>query len=68
MREQTPQHYFGLDLGTSTVRCVIGMLETDKDMPILSVIGYGSSPNTGRRKGSVVRIDEVVYAVVQAIT
>ena len=68
MREQTPQHYFGLDLGTSTVRCVIGMLETDKDMPILSVIGYGSSPNTGMRKGSVVRIDEVVDAVVQAIT
>ena len=44
------------------------MLETDKDMPILSVIGYGSSPNTGMRKGSVVRIDEVVDAVVQAIT
>lgn len=68
MREQNPQHYFGLDIGTGTVRCVIGMLEINEEMPILSVIGYGSAPNTGMRKGSVVRVDEVVDAVVQAIT
>jgi len=68
MRENTSQHYFGIDIGTSTVRCVIGMLEAGEDTNIVSVIGSGSSPNTGMRKGVVVRVDDVVEAVVLAIT
>jgi cell division protein FtsA len=68
MRENTSQHYFGLDIGTSAVRCVIGMLEIGEEVNTLSIIGHGSFPNTGMRKGVVVRVDEVVDAVVQAIT
>ncbi|MDQ5885650.1 MAG: cell division protein FtsA [Patescibacteria group bacterium] len=68
MREQTSQYYFGLDIGTSTVRCVIGMLEQGEESNILSVIGHGSAPNMGMRKGVVVRIDDVVESVVQAVT
>lgn len=67
MREQTAQHYFGLDIGSSSVRCVIGMLESN-ETNILSVIGHGSAPNTGMRKGVVVRVDEVVDSVIKAIT
>ncbi len=67
MREQSAQHYFGLDIGTNTVRCVIGMLESG-ETNIISVIGHGSAPNKGMRKGVVVRVDDVVEAVVQAIT
>ncbi len=33
-----------------------------------SVIGHGSAPNQGMRKGSVVHIDDVVEAVVHAVT
>ena len=67
MRDQAPQHYIGLDIGTSTVRCVIGMVES-AESPVLSVIGHGSAANAGMRKGTVVRVDNVVESVVQAIT
>ena len=67
MRDQLSQHYFGLDVGTSSVRCVVGMLES-ADSARLSVIGHGSAPNLGMRKGSIVHVDDVVEAVVQAVT
>ena len=67
MRDQAPQHYFGLDIGTSAVRCVVGMVEAG-DNPVLSIIGHGSAPNGGMRKGVVVRVDDVVDAVIKAIT
>lgn len=67
MRDQAAQHYFGLDIGSSTVRCVIGMLETNETNNI-SVIGHGSAVNTGMRKGVVVRVEDVIDSVVQAIT
>lgn len=68
MREkEAASHYFGLDIGTSTVRCVIGMVDpAEPGHP--SVIGYGSAPNQGMRKGSVVHVDDVVEAVVHAVT
>lgn len=67
MREQSPTHYLGLDIGTSTVRCVVGMVDAD-DPSKLSVIGHGSAPNNGMRKGIIVHGNDVVEAVVQAVT
>lgn len=67
MRDQSSQHYFGLDIGTSTVRCVVGMVDT-ADPSRLSIIGHGSAPNLGMRKGTIVHIDDAVEAVVQAVT
>lgn len=67
MREQSPQHFFGLDIGSSTVRCVVGMLEVAESARP-SIIGHGSAPNTGMRKGVVVHVDDVVEAVVHAVT
>lgn len=67
MREQSQNHYFGLDIGTSTVRCVVGVMEVG-DSPHMSVIGHGSAPNLGMRKGIVVHADDVVEAVTKALT
>lgn len=67
MRDQSSQHYFGLDIGTNAVRCVVGMVDA-ADPTRLSVIGHGSARNLGMRKGSIVHIDDVVDAVVQAVT
>lgn len=67
MRDQTPTHYFGLDVGTSTVRCVVGMLD-DADQGKVSIIGHGSAPNQGMRKGVVVHVDDVAEAVIKAVT
>lgn len=62
-----PNHFIGLDVGTSMVRCVVGMVDAaDGHKP--SLIGYGSAPNTGSRKGAVVHVEEAAEAIVQAIT
>lgn len=67
MRDQLSQHYFGLDIGTSTVRCVVGMVDAT-DPSRISIIGHGSARNLGMRKGSIVHIEDVVDAIIQAVT
>ncbi len=67
MKEQVFPHFVGLDIGTNAVRCVIGMFDKpESNTP--SVIGYGSAPNPGMRKGVVSHIEDVAQAVVQAVT
>lgn len=63
MQEHQPTAV-GIDLGTTTVRCVIGLI---KDEQTVDVVGVGEAPNTGFRKGSVVNITETVGALDQAI-
>ncbi len=67
MRETPGPHYIGLDIGTQTVRCVIGMPDPNEPGKA-SVIGHGSSRNMGMRKGVVVHLNDVVEAVAQAVT
>lgn len=59
-------HFVGLDIGTSTVRCVIGMFDSP-EATTPSVIGYGSALNTGMRKGVVSHIEDVAGAIAQAV-
>jgi cell division protein FtsA len=67
MRDNANSHFIGLDIGTSTVRCVVGMIDpNDSNRP--SIIGHGSAPNIGMRKGVVVHVDDAAEAIVQAIT
>lgn len=67
MRAAEFPHFVGIDIGTSTVRCVIGMYDSaDAQMP--SVVGYGSAHNSGMRKGVVSHIDDVAHAIAQAVT
>ena len=63
---QSSAQFIGLDVGTSYVRCVVGMVDTATGKP--SIIGHGSAINMGVRKGSVVHVDEVAEAIVQAVT
>ncbi len=65
MREQSP-HFIGLDIGTSSVRCVIGIID-QHDSSKISVIGHGSATNQGMRKGVVAHIDDVAESVIKAI-
>ncbi|MGB4967259.1 MAG: cell division protein FtsA [Candidatus Saccharimonadales bacterium] len=59
-------HYVGLDIGTSTVRCVLGT--RDDQTGAISVIGHGSAPNQGMRKGVIMHVDDTAEAIVQAVT
>lgn len=67
MQQSQQQHFIGLDVGTSSVRCIVGMVDaTDGSKP--SIIGHGSAVNIGTRKGTVVHVDDVTDAIVQAVT
>ncbi len=68
MSEQQPTYFFGLDIGTSAVRCVVGSLHLTSEEPRVSVLGHGEAPNMGMRKGLIVHIDEVTSAVNQAVS
>jgi cell division protein FtsA len=57
----------GLDIGTSTVRCVIGVVDPSNPSK-LSIVGHGAAPNLGMRKGVVVHVDDAADAIAQAIT
>lgn len=67
MRDPASSTYVGLDVGTSTVRCVVGMLDPNNPGKV-SVLGHGSAPNIGMRKGVVVHVDDAAEAIVQAVT
>ncbi|HPR09723.1 cell division protein FtsA [Candidatus Saccharibacteria bacterium] len=64
--EAAAPHFVGLDIGTSTVRCVIGT--RDEHTGVISVIGHGSAPNQGMRKGVIMHVDDSAEAIVQAVT
>lgn len=67
MRDQSPTHYIGLDIGTSLVRCVVGMVDPNEPTRP-SIIGHGSAPSLGMRKGVVVHVEDVADAVAHAVT
>lgn len=66
MAEQQTEYFVGLDIGTSTVRCVVGTADpTDPSKP--AIVGHGSAPNFGMRKGVIAHLDDVVEAAGKAL-
>ncbi|HSU79148.1 MAG TPA: cell division protein FtsA [Candidatus Angelobacter sp.] len=55
--------FVSLDIGTSTVKVVIGEMTGDT----LNVIGIGKSTSSGIKKGMIVDIDETVRSIQNAI-
>lgn len=55
----------GIDVGTTTVRCVIGNL--DGTAQAATIVGVGSAPNSGMRKGMVVNITNTAQAIDKAL-
>lgn len=66
MRDSASNHFVGLDIGTSTVRCIVGMLDPNGGNN-LSIIGHGSAPNIGMRKGVVIHVDDTAEAIAKAL-
>ena len=54
----------GLDIGTSKVVALVGELKADGD---LEVIGIGSHPSRGLKRGVVVNIDSTVQSIQRAV-
>lgn len=54
----------GVDVGTSTVKVVIGMAE-GKNQPV--IIGFAEEKNTGMRKGTIINIEQTAQAIDKAL-
>ncbi len=53
----------GLDIGTTKICAIVGEMLEDE----INVIGVGSHPSTGLRKGSVVNIESTVDSIKKAV-
>ena len=53
----------GLDIGTTKICAVVGEVSNDD----ISIIGIGTSPSIGRRKGVVVNIESTVDSIKKAV-
>lgn len=55
--------FVSLDIGTSSVKVIIGEMAEDN----LNIIGVGNVKSEGLRKGSIVDIDETVHSIKKAV-
>ncbi len=53
----------GLDIGTTKIACIVGEVTEDG----VDIIGIGTSPSKGLRRGCVVNIDATVSSIQQAV-
>jgi cell division protein FtsA len=54
----------GLDIGTSKVACIVGEISEDGE---IEVIGIGSHPSRGLKKGVVVNLETTVQSIQRAV-
>ena len=52
--QEISRYAVGIDIGTTTVRCVVGHIDATTGSP--TIVGVGSAPNTGMRKGVVAHL------------
>lgn len=64
MQEQS-RYAIGIDIGTTTVRCVVGHI--DSTSGAITVVGVGESPTSGMRKGVVVNLSGPAQAIDTAL-
>ncbi len=55
----------GIDIGTTTVRCVVGHVDATTGVP--SIVGVGEVANTGMRKGTIVNLSGPAQAIDDAL-
>ena len=66
MAKNKPDLLVGLDIGTTEVRCLVGVRPTEEDKRF-HILGMGYALNEGMRGGVIVNHDEVVGAVETAV-
>lgn len=63
--QETSRYAVGIDLGTTTVRCVVGHVDITTGVP--TIIGVSQVPNSGMRKGTVVNLSGPAQAIDSAL-
>ncbi len=57
----------GLDIGTTKICCIVGEIVDNGPTTTIDVVGIGTAPSHGLRKGVVVNIDTTVESITRAI-
>lgn len=63
--QDTSRYAVGIDVGTTMVRCVVGYVDAATGTP--TIVGVGSVPNSGMRKGSVANLTGPSHAIDAAL-
>lgn len=63
--QDSARYAVGIDIGTTTVRCVVGHLDATTGTP--TIVGVGEVANTGMRKGAVVNLNGPAQAIDDAL-
>jgi cell division protein FtsA len=63
--QENSRYAVGLDIGTTTVRCVVAHIDSTTGAP--TIVGVGSAPNSGMRKGTVVTLGGPAQAIDDAL-
>lgn len=63
--QENARYAVGLDVGTATVRCVVGHVEGGQASP--TIVGVGECANSGMRKGTVVNLVNAASAIDKAL-
>lgn len=63
--QEASRYAVGLDIGTTTVRCVVGHVDGPGQAP--TIIGVAAEPGKGLRKGNVVTLQDVATAADKAL-
>ncbi len=57
----------GLDIGTTKICCIVGEVVEGGSNPVIDIVGIGTAPSTGLRKGVVVNIESTVDSISKAV-
>lgn len=63
--QETSRYAVGIDIGTTTVRCVVGHLDSTTGTP--TIVGVGQAVNSGMRKGVVANLNGPAQAIDDAL-
>ncbi len=63
-KKNLPEMIVGLDIGTSKVVAIVGEVNDENE---IEIIGLGSHPSSGMKKGVVVNIESMVQSIQRAV-
>jgi cell division protein FtsA len=63
--QDTSRYAVGIDVGTTTVRCVVGHIDATTGAP--TIVGVGQAANSGMRKGAVANLTGPAAAIDDAL-
>lgn len=63
--QDSSRYAVGIDIGTTTVRCVVGHLDATTGVP--TIVGVGEVPNNGMRKGTIANLNGPAQAIDDAL-